>query len=196
MKYAGDYYKNLRDFNKSQSNMNRMAWHIERWHKTIRFKRKIKDFDYTIMIDDTIPFNQDKFNQLEEIYLKYLKQMSDIGKQNALSRNYKDYKNYIDDNLTKEEVLNTKINWDYYYDQYRKEARLICPNSKELANLVVRLCYEKYPNKNKKFIWKVAARGILRNLNQVDITLPIKDPNGKYEYLGNKYNLQEANFNC
>ncbi len=193
MKYVGDYYRKIKRFNKAQSNMNRLAWDIEKWHKEIRFKRKYKDFDYSIMIDENIPLNQDKMNKLEEIYLDFLKKMKELGKQNALSKNYDEYKDYFGDDVSKEEVMNTKINWNYYYDQYRMMAEKICHNKKELANLAVKLCYEKHPKKNKKFMWIVAGEGIVENIKQVDIMLPIEDRNGEYEYLGNTYKLQEVN---
>jgi hypothetical protein len=192
MKYAGSYYKTLKKFNKSQSNMNRLTWNIEKWHKQIRFKRKFNNFDYMIMIDDNIEFNESNFNKLEQLYLEYLKEMQELGKQNAIINNYQDYKKCFGDDLTKEEVLNTKINWNYYFNSYKEKANSICTNQKELANLSVKLCYEKYPKKNKKFIWVVASQGILNNLKQVDIKLPTEDRNGKYEYLGNRYNLQEV----
>lgn len=198
MKYAGNYYKILKKFNKSQSNMNRLAWDIEKWHKNIRFKRVYKDFDYNIMIDKSIPFNQDKFDKLEQLYLEYLKQMKELGKQNAIGKNYEKYREYFDynDGLTKEEVINTSINWNYYYDLYKEKSKEICPNKKELANLAVKLCYKKYPKKNKKFIWVVASQGIIDNLKQIQIKLPIEDRNGDFEYLGNYYNLQEVNNFC
>ena len=192
MKYVRDYYNNLKKFNKSQSNMNRLAWDIEKWHRKIRFKRTYSDFDYKIMIDDDIEFDEIKFNKLERLYLKYLKEMAELGKQNALSKNYEKYKNYFNDDLTKYEIVNTKINWKYYYEKYKKKARLICPNQKELANLVVELCYGKYPKKNKRFIWVVASPGIINNIKQTNIKLPIEDVNGEYEYLGFKYSLKEV----
>ena len=148
------------------------------------------------MIDDSIIFDEDKFNKLDELYLEYLKEMKELGKQSVISKNYEDYKNYFDNNdkLTKQEVLNTKVNWDYYFNIYKDKANIICSNQKELANLCVKLCYEKYPKKNKKFIWNIASHGILNNLKQVNIKLPIEDKNGEYEYLGNNYKLQEVNF--
>jgi len=121
--------------------------------------------------------------------------MKELGKQNAISKSYDDYKNYFgnNDKLTKQEVLNTKINWNYYFDLYKEKANNICSNQKELANLSVKLCYEKYPKKNKKFIWIIASQGIIDNLIQVNIKLPIEDKDGEYEYLGNNYKLQEVN---
>lgn len=191
MKYAGDYYKGMKKFNKSQSNMNRLCWEIEKWHKKIRFKRTFRDFDYRIMIDNSIFFNQEKFDKLEQLYLDYLKEIQELGLQSALSKRYDEYKNYFDDDLTKEEVLNTAINWDYYYKKYFIKAKEICSDQKELANLVVKLCYEKYFKKNKKFIWVVAGKGILENLKQIKVLLPVEDERGIYEYLGKTYSLKE-----
>ena len=94
--------------------------------------------------------------------------------------------------MTKEEVLNTTINWNYYYERYSRIANMICLNPKELANLVVKLCYEKYPKKNKKFIWIIAGQGILENLKQTKVLLPTENENGQYEYLGRKYSLKEV----
>ncbi len=193
MKYAGDYYSKLKKFNKSQSNMNRMAWHIEKWHRLIKFKRKYKDFDYNIMIDNNIPFNQDKFDKLDILFTEFLEVVKNLGKQNSF-KIYNGYKDYYNDDLSKNEFTNTKVNWNFYYQQFTTRANDICSNSKELANLVVKLCYEKYSKKSKKFIWVVASKGILQNIKQVNISLPIKDKNGQYEYLGNYYNLQEVDF--
>ena len=58
----------IEEGSRSQSNMNRLCWDIEKWHRKIRFKRKYDDFDYSIMLDDSIPFDEDKFNQLENYF--------------------------------------------------------------------------------------------------------------------------------
>ena len=70
-----------------------------------------------------------------------------------------------------------------FFDKYRNECEKICPDKKMLANIAVQLCYEKYPRKAKKFLWKVAAEGVLSNIKQKDFALPVKDPNGNFCYL-------------
>jgi len=126
------------------------------------------------------------------LYIEYIKEMKELGKQVALSKNYEEYKNHFGEGLSKEVIINTKINWKYYYNQYKLRAKDICPNQKELANLVVELCYGKYPKKNKKFIWIVASQGVINNLKQSPLSLPIEDKNGEYEYLGRLYSLREV----
>jgi hypothetical protein len=191
MKYAGEYYRNMKDLSKAKSLLNRLCWDIEKWQKKIRFKRTFKDFNYHIMIDNNLLHDDLKFQAMEELYLKFEKEMSEVRKQNAMRKNHGEYANYFGD-LSSEEILNTKINWGYYYNRYKELAENICPSENERANYAVELCYGKYKNKGKKFIWTVATDGILSNLKQQKIELPIQDDNGKYEYLGRLYNLQEV----
>ena len=61
-----------------------------------------------------------------------------------------------------------------------------------IANIAVKLCYEKYPNKSKKFIWQIAPDGLLANIKQERIKLPQRDSDGIYTYLGKKYNIVEV----
>ena len=52
----------------------------------------------------------------------------------------------------------------------------------------------KYPNKNKKFMWRVAGDGIVDNIKAIDIELPVKDDNGSYLYLGKHYRKEKYNY--
>lgn len=192
MKYASDYYKTLKKLSKAHSNLNRLAWDIEKWSKQIRYKRKFKDFDYNIMIDNSIPRDDEKFNRIEALYSDFEQEMKGLRIQNAMQNNYDMYQDYFD-GLTKDEVINSKINWKYYYQKYRDMAREICPDQQELANYIVEICYGKYSKKNKKFIWTIAGEGVVKNIKQLPvIRLPIEDENGEYEYLGYKYSLRDV----
>lgn len=205
MRYAGVYYTSLyeaqrkrlyfnedakRTFNKSQSNMNRLCYELEKWNTKIKFKHKYKDFDYSIMIDSVIPHNEETYFKIYDLYLKFCQELRELQKQNNIKYYYTEYDENIGD-LSRYEMINTKINWKYYYDEYRQKALEICPNVKELANYAVEICYVVFPKKSKKFIWVVAADGILKNLKQQTIELPIADEDGIYLYLGRKYNLKE-----
>lgn len=191
MKYAGKYYGSMGKLSKAKSNLNRLSWDIEKWEKKIRFKHKYKEFNYKIMIDEDILWNIDIFNEIEQLYLDFDKQSKELQKQTGLQKDYQQYINYFN-GLNKEEILNTKVNWGYYYQIYKDKVKQICPNNKELANYAVELCYSKFPKKSKKFMWIVASQGILDNIKQQPIQLPIEDENGQYEYLGYKYNLKEV----
>lgn len=175
MRYRNDYYKNMNELSRSNSNMNRLCWELERWDRTIRWKRTYHDFDYHIMIDNQIKQDAFRYSQIEKIYLDFCKEMSQLK---------------IDQKEIQED-FEFSINWNYYYDNYKSRCNTICRNQKELANIAVRLCYEQYPNKTKKFMWRIAGDGILENLVSVPIKLPLENENGSFEYLGKTYSLAD-----
>lgn len=188
MKYAGKYYSNMGKLSKAKSNLNRLAWDIEKWEKKIRFKRKYKDFNYKIMIDSSILMDEKKCEQIESIYLEFRKEMGDLKKFEKISISSENYQYYFK-GISREEIINTLPNYKKYHLKYIKQCKDICNNSKELANYVVEICYGKYPKYDKNFAWIIAKEGIVQNINQVEFMLPIKDKNGEYEYLGKKYSL-------
>lgn len=174
MKYAGEYYGNMKKFSKSYSNLNRLCWEIEKWECQFRWKRTYEDFDYNIMIDRAISFSQENYENIRSIYLEFCNEMRKLK---------------LDEfEIKKEQGL--IINWNYYYDIYKKKCLNICPE-KEVANYAVLLCYKEYPHKSKNFMWQVAGAGIIQNIKQIPVKMPCKNPNGDLEYLGHKYSLEE-----
>jgi hypothetical protein len=191
MKYAGVYYAGLHKFSKSRSNLNLLCWDLEKHFRQIKFKRKFKDFDYSIMIDASISWDSDKFDCLEKLYIDFSSNMRELQKQNSMTATHENYQNFFGD-LNKEEIVNTKINWNYYYEQYIDKAKEICPDDKELANYVVEICYGKYPKKSKKFAWVVAKEGIISNIPYTKSRMPLENKKGRYSYLGKRYDLIEV----
>lgn len=175
MKYRSDYYAGMKKLSRSNSNMNLLCYELERWDKTIRWKRHYQDFDHTIMIDNSIPQNKAIEEEIEREYLAFCKEIK------QLSIDQKEIRTEINGGF--------EINWQYYYELYHNRCRKICPNPKELANIAVRLCYEKYPQKSKKFMWRVAGDGIVANIKQLPLFVPQKDVQGEIEYLGRSYSF-------
>ncbi len=174
MKYAGPYYARMSKFNYAHSNLNRLCRDIEKWEKNFRYKRTFADFDYTIMLDPTIPFDEDRFAKIDAIYREYNREIRQL---------------YLDQREIRAEGVAFTVNWDYYYDLYRKKCLEACPNERELANYAVRLCYERNPKKHKNFMWHVADKGIVDNIKQAETYLPVRDDTGKFDYLGKQYAL-------
>lgn len=186
MKYASEYYGGLHTFSNSQSNMNRLCKDLEKWSQRQHYTINSRDFDWSIMIDQSIPINEDKQEQINKIYLEFCREMS------TLAHDQSQIRKYGDESLSKYDARNFTINWGYYYDQYRECCREICPDIKELANLAVRACYEYYPQKkNSKFMWRVAGEGIVQNIDQQIFKLPMRDDNGEHEYLGRSYRFED-----
>lgn len=196
MKYRSEYYAKMKKFSVAKSNMNRLAKDIESWQKAeIRFKKTYKDFDYKIMMSPFAKYDEETFNKIEEIFIRFDKQMSELSSFASKCKNFEKYKDFFEtwyDDIDKDTVKNFEVNWKYYYDLYKEECQQVCPDKRILANIAVVLCYEKYPNKNKKFMWKVASEGILLNIKQQRFSLPERDDNGEYEYLGKKYTMMEV----
>lgn len=192
MKYAGSYYARLHNLSKAHSNMNLLCMSLERWERGVRWhKEPAGSFNWHIMYDSEIGYDQDVFNEIEAIFLdfnKYRKNQLELEKK---AKNWKLYRKELEGIMTKEEAKTYETNWQAIYNVYRNKCKLVCPDVRELANILVVLCYEKYPNKFKKFLWHMAGAGVVENIKPVPVQLPVHDPNGKYEYLGQRYSLAE-----
>jgi hypothetical protein len=182
MRYRSDYYKKMK-LSRSNSNMNKLCWQIERWEKKVKWKRTYKDFDYALMIDDSLTYDRSLYKKIERVYHRFCKEMKQLK---------------LDDISARADGYTGGIAWDHYYKLYRERCLKKCDNLDEdnkekiLANICVHLVYEKYPKGNKNFLWQMAGVGIVANLKQVDVSLPIRDDSGKYIYLGKRYSIVDV----
>ncbi len=194
MKYASPYYKKQSKFNNALSNMNKLCRQIEKWEQNFKWIRTYKDFDYHIMINNEIGIDFDKFCLIENVYLDFCNEVKELAILQREIRSRETYKEEYADIMSYNDAKEFTIDWSYYYDLYRNKCLQICPNRQMLANIAVALCYEKYPNKNKKFMWRVVGDGIVENIKAVDIDLPMQDDNGSYFYLGKRYRKEKYNY--
>jgi len=178
MKYAGDYYARQKKFLKSQSNMNRLCWNIEKWEKEIKWKKRDRDFDYTIMFDNSVGVEQSVLSRLDKIYKDYNTECQTL-KRDELS---------IQRELGGADRF--KLNWDGFYNKYRDQCFAVCLDKRMLVNALVMLCYEFYPKGTTGFLWNIAGDFIADNIEQVEVSLPVRDEvYGDFEYLGRKYKM-------
>lgn len=195
MKFAGDYYAKLHEFNKFKSNMNSLCYDIERWENKKRTRKAVEDFDYHIMIDDSIEFVQERFDKVEEIYKDFNKTINRLLLEKNKCSDYDKNKEWIKKYLkiTKKQAIAFDVNWNYYYDLYKNELLKITKNKKELVNYLVILCYEKHPRSKKKILWSVAGDWIANNIKQVNTEVLVRDLDGDINILGDTYKWQEVN---
>lgn len=186
MKYASPYYASMKTLSHAHSNMNLLCREIERWHNDHKWKRTKSDFNYTIMIDSKIPFDKNKFDKIEELFLEYIREQSRTIRQYQA-----DLSKAANKKKTDEFEYVNQINWTAFYNRYRQRCLDICLDICELANYAVILCYEKYPKRPKTFLWTIAGEGIVSNLQQTEQYLPMRDPNGEYVYLGKRYRMEK-----
>lgn len=189
MKFRGAYYAKQK-LSKSWSNMNRLAMDIEKWEKRLSWAHHDK-FDYHIMLDDEIIVQQDVADTVEQIFLAYNKEMKEMLADQRRIRKYED--DDVVAQLTKFDASNFVADFGTLYEKYKRLCAEACPDQRALANICVRLVFEKYPKSRSKFHWLVAESGLLQNIKQVPvIQLPQRDPIGQYEYLGRRYSLVDV----
>jgi hypothetical protein len=162
--------------------MNKICHYMENEVKELKENiNKVSDEENILSLKDTsIPFDADKYKELDKIYRKYKS-----GKRNF--NNIRDEKG--------EEKFKT-------LEQYNKEVRLdalrtIDTDLSELTNLAVAICYEQHKTDNKSFIWNVFGEGIIDNLmkNKSEKTsVPFLDEGGNILYLDSEYSLFEIDF--
>ena len=188
MKYRGAYYANQK-LSMSGSNMNKLCYTLEKWDKRLRWERiDTSKFDYTIMIDDGIEYTDEEFAAVREIFFEYLAEARAVSKFGAMCRNYKKYRKELAGKITEQEAKRYEIDWGTIYEKYKDKCLKVCSDCCKLANIAVRLCYEDYPKKDKKFLWVVASQGVLENIKQVRHKLPKRVYDGIGDmYLGKAY---------
>lgn len=192
MRYASPYYAR-QDLSNAPSNMNKLCREIERWHKQVRWRKYEKDFPYQIMIDNTIPTDEMKQESIFEIYKRFNKVSTLLRKESykkydkSLCQTIPECAKYI---VCGEDGRND-INWSSFYADIRSECMTVLGDIRAVANDAVRICYEKRPSASKSFIWKIASDGVVQNIKQVPIKLPVRDENGTERYLGKTYKWED-----
>lgn len=164
---------------------------LERWERGVRWKQD-KNFDWHLMYDDEIGYDKTVFAEVEKIFLEFNKQRREELRFERKCHRWDIYHQELEGKITKEEARKYKPNWISIYNSYRAKCKMVCPDVRELANILVVLCYEKYPTKYKKFLWHMAGAGVVENIKPVPLALPYRNPNGEYEYLGQRYSIAEA----
>lgn len=213
MKYASPYYAAMKHLSKTPSNMNRLCKEIEVWHRSLKWQKpfdkmtaskKMKEFeyhindqtemntaanpstfDYTMMMDSSIPFDENKFQEIESLYLEYCRYES------KMIREHRNLMSKTANNKKGQREYAGYINQSAFHNAYRIRCLNICFDVCELANYVVLLCYERYPKRSKSFLWAVAGEGIVSNIKPVEHYLPMRDPKGTYTYLGKHYRMEK-----
>lgn len=155
--------------------INKIAWKFEKEFDNFINNLKIDlKFDYSIYKSDK-QYSDEIFKKIKKIYNNYnnlLQQYLTIAKSNRLDED--------------EIKLKRKSLKEYF----KTKAFEICPNEKELCNIVLDLCYIK--DKNKQFAWDICGDIIVKNLlekNNYTYSYPIRCDGGDIEYCFNKYKM-------
>lgn len=182
-RFVSNYYKGM-PVTRTSCIINKLAWLIEDMDFEIKFKKNKSNNGNIadILSDKTIEFNQRTFKEVLALYKEFACELRNKNKKNIKKSNED----------KGESISNYKEQNDNYYDYVRNEINRVCPNKCELANYVVEICYRKYKNSYKEFVWYIAIDGVLENIKKnkkSDISIPIYDDEKGVEYLGKKYSL-------
>lgn len=147
--------------------VNRICHHMEKDLVEIKSKKEKEDFNlYDILWGES------------EIDPYILQDMENVRKE------------YLKFKQSTKLVQTEFVTWEQYFKSIRIDClQNISNNLIELAKYATFLCYKKYANKGKDFVWDCFGAGITQQMkNKHSIAnIPILDDMGDIEYLGKKY---------
>lgn len=169
-----EYYKKLMPVGDNPCTINRIAWLFEDTFKSYLSKyAKTSEFDYSIL-KSGVEYSKNDYQKIAKIKseyddsVKYYQQLA--NKQR----------------LDKDEVT---VNRSMMLLKFKSKCEEICPNEKELCDIIVDLCYSS--SKSKQFAWDICGEVIIDNLldkNDHIINYPVLvKSDGDFEFGGEQF---------
>jgi hypothetical protein len=176
-----DYYNRLMPVGNNPCTINRISWLFEdAFQSYLAEYDKYYEFDYSILksgveysINDYQRISQIKFEYDDS--LRYYQQLANKKR------------------LDKDEV---SVNRSIMLQKFKSQCEEICPNEKELCDIVIDMCYSSY--KSKQFAWDICGEIIIKNLLQKNnhmIHYPVLvNSDGEFEFGGEQFIICEKKF--
>lgn len=169
-----NYYKELTPVGTNPCTVNRISWLFEEtFGNFLSNSIKTKSFDSSIL-KSGIPYNKKDYKQIEKLKTEYHESV----------KYYKQLANK--QRLDKEDVL---INRNILLLNFKSRCEEICPNEKELCDIIIDLCYSSA--KSKQFAWDICGDRIIQNLleqNQNLLHYPaLVKEEGEFEFAGEQF---------
>ena len=169
-----EYYKKLMPVGDNPCIINRIAWLFEDTFKSYMNEfSKTREFDYSIL-KSGVEYSKNDYQKIAKIKseyddsVKYYQQLA--NKQR----------------LDKDEVT---VNRNMMLLKFKSKCEEICPNEKELCDIIVDLCYSS--SKSKQFAWDICGEVIIENLldkNDHMINYPVLvKSDGDFEFGGEQF---------
>lgn len=168
------YYEDFKPAGDNPCTVNRIAWFIENtFDNFVAAKKQKNKFDYSILKSGT-GYSKNDFQKIKKVKTEY----------DACVKHFQQLANK--QRLDKEEAA---VNRDMLKLQFISACEAICPNEKELCDIVIDLCYSS--EKSKQFAWDICGKTILNNLlekNNYMIHYPVlADGEGEFEFGGEQF---------
>lgn len=169
------YYYSRMPVSNNNCVMNRICRKIESLFPSgAQFAGIERPFDYSILKSNT-HYTKHHYYAVKELYDEYMARLQEAASQARRQRKDSSARAMEKENFLREFV---------------ESVEAACSNSKELCDIVLDICYRK--EGTKQFAWDVCGRQILANLlEHTDgvIRYPIVDPDGDFEYGGNRFSM-------
>ena len=169
-----EYYKKLMPVGDNPCTINRITWLFEDTFKSYMSEfSKTREFDYSIL-KSGVEYSKNDYQKIAKIKseyddsVKYYQQLA--NKQR----------------LDKDEVT---VNRNMMLLKFKSKCEEICPNEKELCDIIVDICYSS--SKSKQFAWDICGEVIIDNLldkNDHMINYPVLvKSDGDFEFGGEQF---------
>lgn len=156
--------------------MNRICRKFEQaFDGFVKKSNKVAEFDYTIMKSD-IEYSAKSYRAIRGLCEDYNKRLSNFTA-------FTDYER-VDDN-------DARAGLDRINEEFIEECTKICPNQKELCNIMLDIYYTK--SSTKRLVWSVCGSEIINNLltaNNNIISYPTLCDSGEVEFGGNRFTIE------
>lgn len=175
-KFVDCYYQRM-PLGTAPCTINRICYKIEDIFDPINLKQET-EFDYSILKSDA-EYSQKQFDEIKKIYEKYKKEMSE-------------YMKYAKSERIKSE--DRQIQKYVFTDEFCRLCTEQCPNSDQLCNIILDLCYQK-SNNSKQFAWDICGETFINNLlkrKKYTFQYPTLDPDGDIEFNGMRFSMKQA----
>lgn len=184
LKFSEDYYRHMPVIY-SDSVMNNLCRHIESVDFKIKekFKVEVDREIYNNYLSDVESSNIETYASIVLGIKEFNKRIQDARNMGISSSN----------SVNGDEETGSSINDEY--ETFKNEMDVICSNSYELANYLVKLFYVDKPSLNKDLLWNTYGKILFENVRKKHkeaILFPFPDKNGDIEYLNKKYKLAEV----
>lgn len=169
-----EYYKKLMPVGDNPCTINRIAWLFENTFKSyISEFSKTREFDYSIL-KSGVEYSRNDYQKIAKLKAEY-------------DDSVKYYQQLVNkQRLDKDEVT---VNRNMMLMKFKSKCEEICPNEKELCDIIVDLCYSS--SKSKQFAWDICGEVIIDNLldkNDRMINYPVLvKSDGDFEFGGEQF---------
>lgn len=176
-----DYYNRLMPVGNNPCTVNRISWLFENIFKSYLAKYdRYDDFDYSIL-KSGVEYSKSDYQRIAQIKCEY---EDSVKYYQQLANKQR---------LDKDEV---SVNRSIMLQKFKSQCEEICPNEKELCDIVIDMCYSS--SKSKQFAWDVCGEVIIKNLlqkNNYMVHYPVLvESDGEFEFGGEQFIICQKKF--